>query len=178
MWAFKSLYDKGLVYEGFSVLAYCWRCETPLSNTETRMDDVYQDRQDPALTVGFQLETGEKLLVWTTTPWTLPSNLAVAVGPTSTTRSSNAPVTRSSSVRRASVRTPRNSPTTSRSVRSRAAKRRAERLRHVYRRRCRPRSTRSRHRVTRNACGCGGKSNSGVYERPTSSLPLTVPTGS
>ena len=81
MWAFKSLYDKGLVYEGFSVLAYCWRCETPLSNTETRMDDVYQDRQDPALTVGFQLETGEKLLVWTTTPWTLPSNLAVAVGP-------------------------------------------------------------------------------------------------
>jgi isoleucyl-tRNA synthetase len=81
MWAFKSLYDKGLVYEGFSVLAYCWRCETPLSNTETRMDDVYQDRQDPALTVGFQLETGERLLVWTTTPWTLPSNLAVAVGP-------------------------------------------------------------------------------------------------
>ena len=81
MWAFKSLYDKGLVYEGFSVLAYCWRCETPLSNTETRMDDVYQERQDPALTVGFQLETGEKLLVWTTTPWTLPSNLAVAVGP-------------------------------------------------------------------------------------------------
>jgi isoleucyl-tRNA synthetase len=81
MWAFKSLYDKGLVYEGFSVLAYCWRCETPLSNTETRMDDVYQDRQDPALTVAFALETGEKLLVWTTTPWTLPSNLAVAVGP-------------------------------------------------------------------------------------------------
>jgi isoleucyl-tRNA synthetase len=82
MWAFKSLYDKGLVYEGFRVLAYCWRCETPLSNTETRMDsDVYRDRQDPALTVAFQLETGEKLLVWTTTPWTLPANLAVAVGP-------------------------------------------------------------------------------------------------
>ena len=81
MWAFKSLYDRGLVYEGFSVLAYCWRCETPLSNTETRMDDVYRDRADPALTVGFRLETGEKLLVWTTTPWTLPSNLAVAVGP-------------------------------------------------------------------------------------------------
>ena len=55
MWAFKTLYDKGLVYEGFRVLAYCWRCETPLSNTETRMDDVYRDRQDPALTVGFQL---------------------------------------------------------------------------------------------------------------------------
>ena len=81
MWAFRTLYDKGLVYEGFRVLAYCWRCETPLSNTETRMDDVYRDRQDPALTVAFQLDTGERLWVWTTTPWTLPSNLAVAVGP-------------------------------------------------------------------------------------------------
>jgi isoleucyl-tRNA synthetase len=81
MWAFKTLHDKGLVYEGFSVLAYCWRCETPLSNTETRMDDVYRDRQDPALTVAFELDNGDKLLVWTTTPWTLPSNLAVAVGP-------------------------------------------------------------------------------------------------
>ena len=49
MWAFKTLHDKGLIYEGFRVLAYCWRCETPLSNTETRMDDVYRDRQDPAL---------------------------------------------------------------------------------------------------------------------------------
>jgi isoleucyl-tRNA synthetase len=81
MWAFKELWDKGLVYEGFRVLAYCWRCETPLSNTETRMDDVYRDRQDPALTVGFELETGERILAWTTTPWTLPSNLALAVGP-------------------------------------------------------------------------------------------------
>ncbi|CAN5370958.1 isoleucine--tRNA ligase [soil metagenome] len=81
MWAFKTLWDKGLVYEGFRVLAYCWRCETPLSNTETRMDDVYRDRQDPALTVWFQLETGERILAWTTTPWTLPSNLALAVGP-------------------------------------------------------------------------------------------------
>ncbi len=80
MWAFKTLWDKGLVYEGFRVLAYCWRCETPLSNTETRMDDVYHDRQDPALTVEFQLDSGEKILAWTTTPWTLPSNLALAVG--------------------------------------------------------------------------------------------------
>jgi len=80
MWAFKSLWDKGLVTEGFRVLAYCWRCETPLSNTETRMDDVYQDRQDPALTVMFELETGQRILAWTTTPWTLPSNLALAVG--------------------------------------------------------------------------------------------------
>jgi isoleucyl-tRNA synthetase len=81
MWAFKTLWDKGLIYEGFRVIAYCWRCETPLSNTETRMDDVYRDRQDPALTVGFELETGERMLAWTTTPWTLPSNLALAVGP-------------------------------------------------------------------------------------------------
>ncbi|MEN3304923.1 MAG: isoleucyl-tRNA synthetase [Micromonosporaceae bacterium] len=86
MWAFKTLHDKGLVYEGFRVLAYCWRCETPLSNTETRMDDVYRDRHDPALTVAFDLlptaEEGPlRLLVWTTTPWTLPSNLALAVGP-------------------------------------------------------------------------------------------------
>ncbi|MGB8858931.1 MAG: isoleucine--tRNA ligase [Ilumatobacteraceae bacterium] len=80
MWAFKTLWEKGLVYEGFRVLAYCWRCETPLSNTETRMDDVYRDRQDPALTVQFQLDSGEKILAWTTTPWTLPSNLALAVG--------------------------------------------------------------------------------------------------
>ncbi len=81
MWAFKTLWDKGLVYEGYRVLAYCWRCETPLSNTETRMDDVYRDRQDPAVTVWFELETGERVLAWTTTPWTLPSNLALGVGP-------------------------------------------------------------------------------------------------
>jgi isoleucyl-tRNA synthetase len=87
MWAFKTLHDKGLVYEGFRVLAYCWRCETPLSNTETRMDDVYRDRQDPALTVWFRLldkkgaPSKERIAVWTTTPWTLPSNLALAVGP-------------------------------------------------------------------------------------------------
>ena len=58
MWAFKSLWDKDLINEGFRVLAYCWRCETPLSNTETRMDDVYRDRQDPALTVRFRLDEG------------------------------------------------------------------------------------------------------------------------
>jgi isoleucyl-tRNA synthetase len=81
MWAFRTLWDKGLVYEGFKVLPYCFRCETPLSNTETRMDDVYKNRQDPAVTVAFPLETGEDLWIWTTTPWTLPSNLAAAVGP-------------------------------------------------------------------------------------------------
>lgn len=93
IWAFKRLYDKGLAYEGYRVLPYCWRDETPLSNHELRMDDdVYQSRQDPALTVGFRLSgdavdgvaspaAGALVLVWTTTPWTLPSNLAVAVGP-------------------------------------------------------------------------------------------------
>jgi isoleucyl-tRNA synthetase len=84
MWAFKTLWDKGLVYEGFRVLPYSWALETPLSNTETRMDDVYKQRQDPALTVGFELADAgngaERLLAWTTTPWTLPSNLALAVG--------------------------------------------------------------------------------------------------
>ncbi|HVK30006.1 MAG TPA: isoleucine--tRNA ligase [Nocardioides sp.] len=86
LWAFKSLFDKGLVYEGFRVLPYCWNDETPLSNHELRMDDdVYQMRQDPAVTVGFSITTpgeleGAKLLIWTTTPWTLPSNLAVMVG--------------------------------------------------------------------------------------------------
>ncbi|SDH78392.1 Isoleucyl-tRNA synthetase [Actinokineospora alba] len=87
MWAFKSLHDKGLIYEGFRVLWYCWRCETPLSNTETKMDDTYRDRQDPAVTVGLRLLApgtdldGVQALVWTTTPWTLPSNLAAAVHP-------------------------------------------------------------------------------------------------
>jgi isoleucyl-tRNA synthetase len=81
LWAFKSLYDKGLVYSGLRVLPYCWNDETPLSNHELRMDDeVYQMRQDPAVTVGLRLETGELALIWTTTPWTLPSNQAIAVG--------------------------------------------------------------------------------------------------
>ncbi|GAB2756855.1 isoleucine--tRNA ligase [Salinifilum aidingensis] len=87
MWAFRTLWDKGLVYQGFRVLWYCWRCETPLSNTETRMDDVYRQRQDPAVTAGLRLRApgktydGALALVWTTTPWTLPSNLAAAVNP-------------------------------------------------------------------------------------------------
>ncbi|GAB96849.1 isoleucyl-tRNA synthetase [Kineosphaera limosa] len=91
LWAFKSLYDKGLVYEGFRVLPYCWNDQTPLSNHELRMDDeVYQVRQDPAVTVGLRILPEEGLtddplagalaLIWTTTPWTLPSNLAIMVG--------------------------------------------------------------------------------------------------
>ncbi|MEH3069040.1 MAG: isoleucine--tRNA ligase [Aeromicrobium erythreum] len=86
IWAFKQLHEKGLVYEDFRVLPYCWNDETPLSNHELRMDDdVYQNRQDPAVTVGFEITTpgelqGARLMIWTTTPWTLPSNLAVMVG--------------------------------------------------------------------------------------------------
>ena len=59
MWAFKQLHDKGLAYEGFRVLPYCWNDETPLSNHELRMDeDVYQQRVDPAVTVGLRLTSG------------------------------------------------------------------------------------------------------------------------
>jgi isoleucyl-tRNA synthetase len=81
MWALKQLWERGLLYEGYRVLPYCWECETPLSNFETRQDDAYRERQDPAVTVLFTLEDGRRVLVWTTTPWTLPSNLALAVGP-------------------------------------------------------------------------------------------------
>ena len=91
IWAFKRLHDRGLAYEGFRVLPYCWNDETPLSNHELRMDDdVYKMRQDQSVTVSFPLDgakaeslglTGVKALAWTTTPWTLPTNLALAVGP-------------------------------------------------------------------------------------------------
>jgi len=87
MWAFKTLWDKGLIYQGHRVVPYSWAVQTPLSNFETRLDNSYRERQDPALTVGFLLAPvdGEtvptRLLAWTTTPWTLPSNLALAVGP-------------------------------------------------------------------------------------------------
>jgi len=80
-WVFKNLWDKGLIYEGHKVVPYCIRCATPLSNFETNQG--YADKQDPALTIKFELEDepGTYLLAWTTTPWTLPSNLAIAVGP-------------------------------------------------------------------------------------------------
>ncbi len=87
MWAFRQLWDKGLVYEAFRVMPYSWGAETPLSNFEIRLDDATRPRQDPAVTVGFDLEPDDgdpgpmRLLAWTTTPWTLPSNLAIAVGP-------------------------------------------------------------------------------------------------
>ena len=87
MWAFKQLWDKGLVYEAFRVMPYSWGAETPLSNFEIRLDDATRPRQDPAITVTFDLTPLDgdpgpmRIMTWTTTPWTLPSNLALAVGP-------------------------------------------------------------------------------------------------
>lgn len=92
MWAFQTLYDNGLIYQGFRVLPYSWAEHTPLSNQETRLDDSYKMRQDPAVTVTMPLVdtpghplgaalAGVNALIWTTTPWTLPSNLAIAVNP-------------------------------------------------------------------------------------------------
>jgi isoleucyl-tRNA synthetase len=80
-WVFKSLWDKGLVYEGDKSLAYCPRCATPLSNFE--VNQGYQYTQDPSITVRFAVkdQPGLSLLAWTTTPWTLPSNMGLAVGP-------------------------------------------------------------------------------------------------
>lgn len=92
LWAFKQLHEKGLTYNGYRVLPYCWKDETPLSNHELRMDDdVYKNRQDQTVTVTFPITAGKsglsrqlagvQALAWTTTPWTLPTNLALAVGP-------------------------------------------------------------------------------------------------
>ncbi|MFW0769458.1 isoleucine--tRNA ligase [Arthrobacter koreensis] len=92
IWAFKTLHEKGLTYSGFRVLPYCWKDETPLSNHELRMDDdVYKMRQDQTVTVTFPIIAGDNVLsaeldgvnaiAWTTTPWTLPTNMALAVGP-------------------------------------------------------------------------------------------------
>lgn len=81
-WVFKTLYDKGLIYEGYNVLPYSPKLASPLSNMEVSLGG-YKDVVDQAVTVRF-LEDGTKdcyFLAWTTTPWTLPSNLALAVGP-------------------------------------------------------------------------------------------------
>lgn len=85
IWAFKELYKKGLMYEGVRILPYSWAAETPVSNFETRMDNSYREREDPSVTVMFTLTPADgetkpvKVLAWTTTPWTLPSNLALCV---------------------------------------------------------------------------------------------------
>uniref|UniRef100_A0A1B6K5K8 isoleucine--tRNA ligase n=2 Tax=Homalodisca liturata TaxID=320908 RepID=A0A1B6K5K8_9HEMI len=89
-WAFKQLYQKGLVYEAERVVPYSWACQSPVSNFETRLDNAYRLKSSKAVTVSFQLlnkpkrlenlQPPCKMLVWTTTPWTLVSNLALAVG--------------------------------------------------------------------------------------------------
>jgi isoleucyl-tRNA synthetase len=101
IWAFKTLYDKNLVYQDSKVVPYSWKCETPLSNFETRMDNSYRNKESKSLFVKFEIDEQNQshktvdlvkkirqelpninkiyFLVWTTTPWTLPSNLALAV---------------------------------------------------------------------------------------------------
>lgn len=80
-WAFKKLYDKGLAYEGRRVILYCPRCATPLSNFEIAMDNSYKDVEDNSLFVKFKRKgtDNEYFAAWTTTPWTLPGNVALAV---------------------------------------------------------------------------------------------------
>lgn len=89
LWAFKQLHDKGLVYEAMRVMPYSWAAETPLSNFEIRLDNATREKEDKAAYVKFKLKEKPKgapdaenyyLIAWTTTPWTLPSNLALAVG--------------------------------------------------------------------------------------------------
>ncbi len=81
IWAFKQLHEKGLIYEGERVVPYSYGAQTALSNFETRQDDSYRDREDLTATVRFKLADGRYLLGWTTTPWTLPANLLLAVNP-------------------------------------------------------------------------------------------------
>ncbi len=89
-WAFKEIYKKKLVYEGRKVLLYCPRCETPISNFEVAMDNSYKDVSEESVTVkfktviegqtkGLNLPPNTFLLAWTTTPWTLPGNVALAI---------------------------------------------------------------------------------------------------
>jgi isoleucyl-tRNA synthetase len=84
-WVFRRLWDEGLVYRDMKVVPYSWGAATPLSNFEANQD--YRDVEDPSITVAFEVvegrgpaRTGDELLIWTTTPWTLPGNLGVAVG--------------------------------------------------------------------------------------------------
>ena len=81
-WAFKELYDNGKVYDGEKILVYCTKDATPISKSEVAMENSYKTVTDPSVYVFFKLEGGdEHVLAWTTTPWTLPANVAVAVNP-------------------------------------------------------------------------------------------------
>lgn len=79
IWGLKQLYDKGLLYKDFKVNPYDWKLGTVLSNSEASSE--YQDVVDDTVTVWFELENGERAIAWTTTPWTLPANSALAVNP-------------------------------------------------------------------------------------------------
>lgn len=83
-WSLRKFFDAGLIYRGFKIQPYCPRCETPLSTHEVAQG--YEDVKDPSVFVFFKIQSGQSLdgyrfLVWTTTPWTLISNAALAVGP-------------------------------------------------------------------------------------------------
>lgn len=81
-WAFKTLYEKGKIYEGEKILVYCTKDATPISKSEVAMENSYQMDTDPSVFVYFKLEDcDEYMLAWTTTPWTLPANTAVAINP-------------------------------------------------------------------------------------------------
>lgn len=92
IWAFSELYKKGLIYEDYRVMPYSWKCQTPVSNFETKMDNAYRKHESKSVYVKFKLKNIPDfiqktfpnckqafLVAWTTTPWTLPSNLAIAV---------------------------------------------------------------------------------------------------
>jgi isoleucyl-tRNA synthetase len=84
MWAFKQIYEKGFIYEGIRTSLYCPTCGTPVSDFEIAMDNSYRDENDPSIIVKFKVKTPGRfeninMLVWTTTPWTLPSNRALVV---------------------------------------------------------------------------------------------------
>ncbi len=82
-WMFKRFYDEGYIYEGKKILMYCPRCQTPLANSEIQMDNSYRDVTEKTATVGFKIKgrENEYLLAWTTTPWTLIGNVALAINP-------------------------------------------------------------------------------------------------
>ena len=79
LWTLKSLYEKGLLYKDYSVNPYDWVNGTVVSNSEASQD--YREIVDDAVTVWFELENGDRVIAWTTTPWTLPANSALAVNP-------------------------------------------------------------------------------------------------
>lgn len=79
-WVFKQTWDKGLIYKGKRVSMYSTKLETPISNFEVAMDDSYADVNDPTITVKFKLSDDNVfILAWTTTPWTIPANMALGV---------------------------------------------------------------------------------------------------